>query len=194
MQSHIEAGRSFAVETTLRTNAAIEQAQLGRARGFATEMIFVATDSIDENVARILQHAQGGGHGASEREVRAIHEASLANLGAAIEAFERVDVYDSTALWSTPRLAGALRSIELEARVSQALTHALKACSRLITEEQARQYGIGRLVADALRNGTQDELHRERVVDGALGWATRHVLTFDLVVKSRQAPKRWRAE
>lgn len=67
-------------------------------------MIFVATDSIEKNLARILQRAQGGGHGASEREVRAIHEASLANLGAAIDVFERVDIYDSTALWSTPRL------------------------------------------------------------------------------------------
>jgi hypothetical protein len=37
--------------------AAIE-AQLARARGFATEMIFVATDSIDENVARIVQRAR----------------------------------------------------------------------------------------------------------------------------------------
>lgn len=104
VQRHIDEGHSFAVETTLRTRAAIEQAKLARARGFATEMIFVATDSIDENLARILQRAQGGGHGASEREVRAIHEASLANLGAAIDAFERVDIYDSTALWLAPQL------------------------------------------------------------------------------------------
>jgi len=34
-------------------------------------MIFVATDSIDENIARIVQRAQGGVHRASEREVRA---------------------------------------------------------------------------------------------------------------------------
>ena len=67
-------------------------------------MIFVATNSIDENLTRILQRAQGGGQGASEREVRAIHEASLSNLRAAIDAFERVDIYDSTALWSTPQL------------------------------------------------------------------------------------------
>jgi predicted ABC-type ATPase len=39
-------------------------------------MIFVATDSVEENIARILQRAQGGGHGASEREVRAIHTGS----------------------------------------------------------------------------------------------------------------------
>jgi predicted ABC-type ATPase len=51
-----------------------------------------------------LQRAQGGGHGASEREVRAIHEASLANLSAAVGAFERVDVYDSTERWSAPQL------------------------------------------------------------------------------------------
>jgi predicted ABC-type ATPase len=101
---HIADGGSFAVETTLRTAAAIDQARLARKRGFATEMIFVATDSVEENIARILQRAQGGGHGASERDVRAIHKASLANLSAAIGVFERVDVYDSTARWSTPRL------------------------------------------------------------------------------------------
>ncbi len=107
--SHIENGHSFAVETTLRTKAAIEQAQLARAQGFATEMIFVATDSIDENIARIVQRAQGGGHGASEREVRAIHEAGLANLSAAVVGFERVEVYDSTAPWSAPRLVAMSR-------------------------------------------------------------------------------------
>ncbi len=114
VQGHIESGRSLAVETTLRTRAAIDQAQLARARGFATEMIFVATESIEENIVRIMQRAQGGGHGASEREVRAIHEASIANLGAAIEAFERVDVYDSTALWSTPRLVATSHDGRLE--------------------------------------------------------------------------------
>jgi predicted ABC-type ATPase len=114
VQSHIEERHSFAVETTLRTRAAIEQAHAARARGFATEMIFVATDSIDENLARILQRAQGGGHGASEREVRAIHEASLANLGAAIEAFEHVDIYDSTALWSTPQLVATSHNGRIE--------------------------------------------------------------------------------
>jgi len=92
------------VETTLRTTAAIHQARLATTHGFATELIFVATDSVAENVARVLQRAQGGGHGASERDVRAIHEASVANLANAIEVFERVDVYDSTARWSAPRL------------------------------------------------------------------------------------------
>jgi predicted ABC-type ATPase len=93
-------GQSFAVETTLRTIAAIEQAELARKLGFATQLRFVATDSIAENVARVLRRAQGGGHGAKEREIRAIYEVNIANLRKALGVFERVRVYDSTALWT----------------------------------------------------------------------------------------------
>jgi predicted ABC-type ATPase len=106
---HIERGASFAVETTLRTAAAIEQARLARGAGFSAELRFVATDSIAENVARVLQRAQAGGHGASEREITAIHLASVANLRGAVVAFERVRVYDSTARWAPPRLVASAR-------------------------------------------------------------------------------------
>src|SRR6266852_4482273 len=47
---HVDRAQSFAVETTLRTTAAIEQAKLAGQHGFVTEMRFVATDSIAENV------------------------------------------------------------------------------------------------------------------------------------------------
>jgi predicted ABC-type ATPase len=107
---HIGRRVPFAVETTLRTAAAIEQGELARNSGFATEMHFVATNSIAENVARVLQRAQAGGHGASEREIRAIHEASVANLREAIRIFGRVRVYDSTARWAPPRLVAVARS------------------------------------------------------------------------------------
>lgn len=110
VEDHIAAGRSFAVETTLRTTAAVDQAGLAHKSDFATEMIFVATDSIAENIARVLQRAQSGGHGASEREIRAIHTASIANLRRATEVFERVRVYDSTKRWAPPRLVGMARN------------------------------------------------------------------------------------
>jgi len=107
---HIEQRKSLAVETTLRTTAAIEQAGLARKNGFATEMRFVATDSIAENVARVVQRSQAGGHGASEREIRAIHRASVANLRTAVAALDRVRVYDSTTRWAPPRLVAVARS------------------------------------------------------------------------------------
>lgn len=107
---HIERGRSFAVETTLRTTAAIDQAVLAQRNGFVADMHFVATDSIDENVARVIQRAQAGGHSASEREIRAIHQASIANLAAAIDSFDRVRIYDSTERWSPPQLVAVART------------------------------------------------------------------------------------
>jgi len=107
---HIERGQSFAVETTLRTTAAIDQAMLAKRHGFIADMHFIATDSIDENVARVIQRAQAGGHGASEREIRAIHHASTANLTAAIRSFDRVRIYDSTARWAPPRLVAIARA------------------------------------------------------------------------------------
>jgi predicted ABC-type ATPase len=73
-------------------------------------MHFVATGSIAENVARVVQRAQAGGHGASEREIRAIHHASVANLRRAVALFGRVRVYDSTARWASPRLVAVARS------------------------------------------------------------------------------------
>jgi predicted ABC-type ATPase len=113
VRKHIEQGTSFAVETTLRTTAAIEQAATARARGFATQMRFVATSSIAENVARIVQRAQGGGHAASERDIRAIHEASVQNLGKALPVFDVVRIYDSTAPWTAPRLVATARSAQV---------------------------------------------------------------------------------
>jgi predicted ABC-type ATPase len=104
VRDHIARGLSFAVETTLRTAAAIEQAGLARQQGFLTLLRFVATDSIDVNVARVLQRAQGGGHGASERDIRAIHQASIENLAVALATFDRTLAYDSTAAWTAPRL------------------------------------------------------------------------------------------
>ena len=107
---HIERALSFAVEATLRTSAAIDQAGLAQRSGFVADMQCVATDSIAENVARVLQRAQAGGHGASEREIRAIHHASIANLAMAIDSFARVRIYDSTARWSPPRLVAVARA------------------------------------------------------------------------------------
>ena len=36
------------------------------------------------------------------------------NLGAAIDAFERVDIYDSTARWSTPQLVATSHDGRIE--------------------------------------------------------------------------------
>jgi len=106
---HIQEGRSFAVETTLRTLVAVRQADAAHKRGFTTRMRFLATATPDTNFERVLLRAQSGGHAASELEVRATYDASLANLAHAIKVFDSCRVYDTSAPWSAPRLVATAR-------------------------------------------------------------------------------------
>ena len=97
-------GTSFAVETTLRTSVAIDQAKRARAAGFVVKMIFVATDDVQSNVLRVARRGLDGGHSAPAERILDIYHRSLANLAQAIAVFDEVLVYDSTAHDTQPRL------------------------------------------------------------------------------------------
>jgi predicted ABC-type ATPase len=96
--------RSFAVETTLRTDIAIQQAKRAKATGFRLEMLFVATDDVDENVLRVARRGHCGGHSAPESRIREIYQLSLVNLSDAIQVFDEVALYDSSVIDEPPRL------------------------------------------------------------------------------------------
>ena len=104
IEEHIAGGRSFAVETTLRTSIAISQAANARSAGFDTTMIFVCAGSADECVHRVRLRGLAGGHSAPEAEVRSIYAASLVNLVVAVRTFERVEIYDNGVRGEAPRL------------------------------------------------------------------------------------------
>jgi predicted ABC-type ATPase len=121
VRAHIVGRTSFAVETTLRTNAAVMQAIDARAEGFATDLRFIATESVEENIVRVMQRARSGGHAASEGEIRAIYTASIANLREVLRVFERVSVYDSSREWEAPSLvATAHRGVVVLGRATPA--------------------------------------------------------------------------
>lgn len=85
-------GKSFAVETTLRSDIAIEQAKRAKLAGFEVDMIFVTAGRADECVARVRLRGLAGGHAAPEAELRDIYARSMANLVLAVEVFDRVDL------------------------------------------------------------------------------------------------------
>jgi predicted ABC-type ATPase len=95
VMDHIARGESFAVETTLRSSAAIEQARQAGSAGFETLMVFVCAGEADECVRRVRIRGLGGGHAAPEAEIRDIHARSLSNLVVAVEVFERIEIYDN---------------------------------------------------------------------------------------------------
>jgi predicted ABC-type ATPase len=87
---------SFAVETTLRTDAAIVQAQEAKAAGFVTFMLFVGTEDVALNVGRIKARGKKRGHSSPEAEIRAIFAASMGNLPRALAVFDRVECFDNS--------------------------------------------------------------------------------------------------
>ena len=97
-------GRSFAVETTLRSAVAIDQAERARLAGFTIKMVFVATDNVQKNVHRVARRGLDGGHSAPPERIVEIYQSSLANLPRALAVFDEVALYDSSAHDKQPRL------------------------------------------------------------------------------------------
>lgn len=104
IDTQITRGLSYAVETTLRSTAAIEQAERARAAGFETILLFVATDDVAENQRRVALRGHGGGHAAALVEIADIYTRSLANLPVAVNAFEHVELWDSSTFGAEPVL------------------------------------------------------------------------------------------
>jgi predicted ABC-type ATPase len=97
---HIKAGKSFAFETTLRSDITFEQARLAQSHGFWTLMEYVSAGSVAESVKRVTERSYRGGHSASERLIREIFDKSTKNLLAALDfgksCIETIRVYDNS--------------------------------------------------------------------------------------------------
>ena len=96
VEQHIADRTSFAVETTLRSDAAIRQAEAANAAGFSTFLFFLGTEDVRLNIDRIATRGQMGGHSSPEADIRAIFAASMANLPRAVAVFSHVDCFDTS--------------------------------------------------------------------------------------------------
>jgi len=108
VRGSIRSGASFALETTLRSTITFEQAKLARENGFRITMFYVALDSVERHIERVMRRAARGGHSASESTLRRIHASSLGNLPASLipenSGIEIVQVYDNSRSERRPRL------------------------------------------------------------------------------------------
>jgi predicted ABC-type ATPase len=100
IQDHIRDRISFAVETTVRSTIALEQAQQARDAGFYTTMSYIATADQKINLNRVAIRSEGGGHAASEKTLLSIRNKSFANMNVAIAsvgtALDELTVYDNS--------------------------------------------------------------------------------------------------
>lgn len=96
IEQHIADRVSFAVETTLRTDAAIRQAEAANSAGVQTFLLVLATEDVRLNIERIAARGRMGGHSSAESDIRAICAASLANLPHSVAVFSRVECFDNS--------------------------------------------------------------------------------------------------
>jgi predicted ABC-type ATPase len=101
---HIRERKSFAFETTLRSEITFEQARSAKAAGFEVEMRYVALNDFAMNLERVKIRADKGGHSAPESVLLGIYDASIHNLTRAIREMNVLRVYDNSEWGSVPRL------------------------------------------------------------------------------------------
>ena len=97
VEDHIRNHKSFAIETTLRSDITFRQAGQARAEGFEIQMRYIALNGFAQNLKRVIARALAGGHSAPADQLQEIHEASLRNLPKAIREMDRIQVYDNSA-------------------------------------------------------------------------------------------------
>ena len=102
VEQHIADRASFAVETTLRSDAVIRQAEAANAAGFSTLLFFLATEDVRLNIERIAARGRMGGHSSPEADICAVYAASMANLPRAVAVFSRVECFDNTPRGGSP--------------------------------------------------------------------------------------------
>ena len=97
-KEHLERRESFAVETTLAGKNYLQMMKyaMGLDRGFEVVLIYIGTESVEINLARIANRVLGGGHNVPELDVRRRYLRSLQNLPAAARIAHRVLLFDNS--------------------------------------------------------------------------------------------------
>jgi predicted ABC-type ATPase len=132
VHANIRTGTSFALETTLRSTITFEQARLARENGFRVSMFYVALNSVELHIERVMRRAALGGHAASESTLRRIHASSIRNLTTALNpdssGIDLVQIYDNSRSESRPALVLEARNgrvVRLADGFPEWLQHAL---------------------------------------------------------------------
>lgn len=95
---HLERRESFAVETTLSGKNYLRMMQYARGvePGFEVFLIYIGTESVEINLARIAKRVLAGGHNVPEVDVRRRYVRSLQNLLVAAENADQVLLFDNS--------------------------------------------------------------------------------------------------
>jgi predicted ABC-type ATPase len=95
-KEHISRGESFAVETTLAGKHYLQMMADARIRGFEVVLIYIGTDNVEINLARIRNRVLAGGHDVPEGDVRRRYQRSFENLPIALARADHTILFDNS--------------------------------------------------------------------------------------------------
>jgi predicted ABC-type ATPase len=93
---HIEKNESFAVETTLSGKSYLQMMVDARNRGFEVVLVYIGTENVEINLARIRNRVLAGGHDVPEGDVRRRYKRSFKNLPTAIQRADHAILFDNS--------------------------------------------------------------------------------------------------
>ncbi len=95
-KTYLERGESFSIETTLSGKNYLEMMAVARTRGFEVVLVYIGTDRVETNLARIAKRVMGGGHNVPEADVRRRYGHSFKNLPVAANRADHVLLFDNS--------------------------------------------------------------------------------------------------
>ena len=97
-REYLQAGISFALETTLSSKQNLAMLRMARESGFQVRLIYVALDDPNHNIRRVKERVASGGHNVPDEDVRRRYGRSLANAPEALRLAHEAVVYDNSGL------------------------------------------------------------------------------------------------
>lgn len=96
-EEHLRNAESFAVETTLAGRNYLQMMLEARNRGFEIVLVYIGTENVEINMARIRNRVLAGGHDVPEEDVRRRYKRSFVNLPVAINRSDHAILFDNSA-------------------------------------------------------------------------------------------------
>ncbi len=93
---HLATSKSFAIETTLAGKSYLRMMLEARRSGYEVVLVYIGTENVEINLARIRNRVLAGGHDVPERDVRRRYLRSFENLTTAIKRADQTLLFDNS--------------------------------------------------------------------------------------------------
>jgi len=95
-KQHLSRAETFAVETTLSGHTYPQMMVDARVRGFEIVLVYIGTENVEINLARIRNRVLAGGHDVPESDVRRRYQRSFKSLPIAMERADHTILFDNS--------------------------------------------------------------------------------------------------